>query len=442
MDNVEELRKKLIGSARKKVQEKFSSKDVHIAKAVNLLEDIDAASNLLIEQLREWHAFHFPELNELVKDNDVYLKLVYSIGERKNFSVKKISGVLGDENNAQEIASAASNSMGSETAEKDLSEMKMLALNCLNLRQEREYLSKYLEESMKAELPNFSEIAGAVIGAKILAKAGSKERLAFMPASTIQIIGAEKALFMHFRKGVKGPKYGFLFQHPLIKAAPFHVKGKLARSLAAKLAIAVKADFFGKRDISAELKKSLEERARQLAGRKMKPGKKAEAPAQKAFPEKLEIRRNDFTGSWKARGSHEQTEKRNGYAERRGGDERHRPRSDGFGARSGGFRPRTGSFGAKSGGFGNKKFFGHGKGPGEKSFAGHNGNSGGKSFTGRDRTTGTFKGTGQAYHDTKKSFPRAQESGASHGKSFGRTGPGGRKPFRDSHGFRQKSRKK
>src|SRR3989344_8796893 len=264
MDNVEELRKKLIGSARKKVQEKFSSKDVHIAKAVNLLEDIDAASNLLIEQLREWHAFHFPELNELVKDNDVYLKLVYSIGERKNFSVKKISGVLGDENNAQEIASAASNSMGSETAEKDLSEMKMLALNCLNLRQEREYLSKYLEESMKAELPNFSEIAGAVIGAKILAKAGSIQRLAFMPASTIQIIGAEKALFLHFKKGVKPPKYGYLYQHPLVKSAKAENKGKLARTIAAKLAIATKKDYFGNKSSAEGMRKKIEKRADSL----------------------------------------------------------------------------------------------------------------------------------------------------------------------------------
>ena len=144
-------------------------------------------------------------------------------------------------------------------------EIKPLALTCLNLRQERESPAKSLEETMKRELPNFTELAGAVIGAKMLARLGSRKRLAFSPASTLQMVGAEKALFMHFRKGVKGPKYGYLFQHPLVKGAKDAVKGRVARSLAAKLSIAVRKDYFGSTSGAEDMKKKLDERVEALA---------------------------------------------------------------------------------------------------------------------------------------------------------------------------------
>lgn len=269
MDKIEELRKKLISSAKKQVQEKYSSKDVHIIKAVNLLEDLDAASNLLIEQVREWYSFHFPELSEIAKESETYLKLLFEIGERKKFSEQKVSEFVQEKEMVNEIVNASKNSMGSDIDEKDLKEIQMLALNCMNLKQEREFLSKYLEENMKKELPNFGEIAGAIIGAKILAKIGSKKKLAFLPASTIQLIGAEKALFLHFKQGAKSPKYGFLYQHPLVKAAKYHNKGKLARTIAAKLAIAAKADYFSpEKNVAEKMKKQIEKRAEELENMK------------------------------------------------------------------------------------------------------------------------------------------------------------------------------
>ncbi|MCR4336042.1 MAG: hypothetical protein NUV57_05935 [archaeon] len=267
MDNIDLLRKRLISSAKKKVQEKYEGKEVHIIKSVNLLEDLDSASNLFIEQLREWYSTHFPELDELVKENDPYLKIIYEIGNRENFTEKKLKDAGVDEKDIGKIMSTAKNSMGSKTEEKDLAEIKVLALNCHNLREQREYLTKYLEESMSKELPNFSELAGAVIGAKILAKVGTKKKLAFMPASGIQVVGAEKALFLHKKKGAKSPKYGYLYQHPLVRAARYENKGKIARSIAAKLAIAVKKDYFHNNSSAKEMKKELEERAEELSKR-------------------------------------------------------------------------------------------------------------------------------------------------------------------------------
>ncbi|MFH1390746.1 MAG: NOP5/NOP56 family protein [Candidatus Diapherotrites archaeon] len=284
MDNMDLLRKKLISSAKKKVQEKYEGKEVHIIKSVNLLEDLDSASNLFIEQLREWYSTHFPELNNLVKENKPYLKLVYEIGDREKFTEKKLKDAGIEEQNIGKIMSSAKKTMGSKTEEKDMAEIKTLALNCYNLREQREYLTKYLEESMKKELPNFTELAGAVIGAKILAKVGTKKKLAFMPASGIQVIGAEKALFLHKKKGAKSPKYGYLFQHPMIKAARYENKGKIARSLAAKLAIAIKKDYFHNTSSAKEMKKELEKRAEELSKRK---------PTNKPEPEHRERRYDD-----------------------------------------------------------------------------------------------------------------------------------------------------
>src|SRR3989338_32616 len=264
MDRIEEMRKRLIDSAKKKVQQKYEQADVHIIKSVNVLEDIDPIANLLIEQLREWHSVHFPELSDIVSENSDYAKLVGAIGKREEFTSKKINAEINSTEIAQQVEEAAKKSIGSNVSEEDLAEMKTLALNCVNLLQQREYLSKYLEGKMKSELPHFSEIAGPVIGAKMLSKVGSKKKLAFLPASTLQLIGAEKALFMHFKKGVKGPKYGFLFQHPLIKAAKFEDKGRLARTIASKLSIAAKMDYFGSKESAEPLKQQIEKRAAAL----------------------------------------------------------------------------------------------------------------------------------------------------------------------------------
>ncbi|MCH7902716.1 C/D box methylation guide ribonucleoprotein complex aNOP56 subunit [archaeon] len=272
MDKIEALRKRLISSAKKKIQEKYEGKETHIIKSVNLLEDIDSSSNLLIEQLREWYSVYFPELDSVVSDNEKYVELVYSVGERKNFTQKEVAKIVKDTGTVTKIVEKAKKSIGTDIDKEDLAEMQTLALNSHNLRQERAYLAKYIERGMQTELPNFTELAGAIIGAKILSQAGSKKKLAFMPASTIQLIGAEKALFLHIKTGVKGPKYGYLFQHPLVKTAKTENKGRLARSLAAKLAIAAKKDYFGNRSSASDMKKELDERAKELQERK--PGKK------------------------------------------------------------------------------------------------------------------------------------------------------------------------
>ena len=106
MDKIEEMRKKLISAAKKKVQEKYEARDVHIIKSVNLLGDLDGTANLLTEQLREWYAVHFPELGSQVPDNTQYLKMVHYIGKKSNFTGEKISQYLEDKERVGEIVNA------------------------------------------------------------------------------------------------------------------------------------------------------------------------------------------------------------------------------------------------------------------------------------------------------------------------------------------------
>ena len=335
MADIEFLRKQMIDAAKRKITQKYENKDIHIIKSVNILEDIDPISNLLIEQLREWHSVHFPELNDLVKDNDVYVKLVSGIGKREDFSEKSILVHTQDNELAKNLAQAAQKSIGSNVSEKDLGEIKSLALNCLNLRKEREDLTKYLEQTMNQELPNYTELAGAVIGAKILAKLGSKKRLAFAPASTIQMVGAEKSLFMHFRKGTKGPKYGYLFQHPLVKGAKDQLKGRIARSLAAKLCIAAKKDYFGNTSGAEDLQKQLDERIEALGKiTKIKPAPEpGQEPERRGFREYSDRPRREFSPRPQAGGFAERKEWKPRSEFRRD----YKPRGEG---REEGFRPR------------------------------------------------------------------------------------------------------
>lgn len=257
----DDLRRKLIAETKARVAQAYSSKDHHVIKAVKVVEELDSVFNLLAEHAVEWYGFHFPELFALVKDNDLFLKAV-SVGQRKDLNAKSLDFL--PEEVREKVLASAKKTMGAEISLDDLKQVQLLAENAFKLKQERKELTDYLEKAMKELAPNFTELCGAVLGAKLLAQAGSMERLASMPSSTLQLLGAEKALFRHLRSGSKPPKHGFLYAHPLVKTLKAPLKGKMARTLAAKLSIAVREDFYGKKDIAAGLRKELEARASSL----------------------------------------------------------------------------------------------------------------------------------------------------------------------------------
>jgi nucleolar protein 56 len=264
--DIEQLRRQLIRKARKQVEQRYSEKDVHVIRAVSLLNDLDSAFNLLAENCIEWYSAHFPEMHAIVRDNEVYLKIVREMGERQSVSAKKLEKLLGESDKAGDLEEKARKSMGSALPKNALQEIRMLAENSLKLKEERKNLQQFIEAEMERLAPNFSRVAGPILGARLVAAASGLKQLALMPSSTVQLLGAEKALFRHLRnRQSKGPKYGLIYGHPLVRAVLGKHKGKLARSLASKMVLAARVDYFGnKKDISGEMLAELEARAKQL----------------------------------------------------------------------------------------------------------------------------------------------------------------------------------
>jgi len=142
--------------------------------------------------------------------------------------------------------------------------MEPLETSFKTIKKEMRKLEEQIEEDMKEIAPNISTLVGPMIGARLISSSGGINKLAMMPASTIQILGAEKALFRFKKEGGKPPKHGYIFQHTYINKAPRNIRGKIARVFAAKISIAAKADVFTKRDISKDLAKDLEEKIKEI----------------------------------------------------------------------------------------------------------------------------------------------------------------------------------
>jgi nucleolar protein 56 len=252
IDRLQQLRKQMIKKTGEQVRQRFENPEDHIIRAVNTLQDLDSMFNLMLEHIRTWYGLHFPELEKKVRNYDLYLDYVIDKGFREEF---------GD----TEVKEIAEKSIGSKIDPADLERIQGLGKVAQDVKNQREALSNYVDEKMKKTLPNFTALAGSLLGAKLLSIAGSRKRLSEMPASTLQLLGAEKALFQHLKSGSKPPKHGLIFQHPLVQKMKRKQRGKLSRTIAAKLSIAAKEDFFGDRDISQELQKKIDARITELS---------------------------------------------------------------------------------------------------------------------------------------------------------------------------------
>jgi len=166
------------------------------------------------------------------------------------------------ESQAKKVEMIAEQTMGADVSASDLESVATFAKLTAHARREREELAKYVDEVTAEIMPNVHMLVGGLLAARLLAKAGSLERMAELPASTIQVLGAEKALFAHIKKGVKPPKHGLIFAYPQLMQAPKKKKGKIARLLAAKLAIAARMDYF-KHGLDESLKVGLEKKVKE-----------------------------------------------------------------------------------------------------------------------------------------------------------------------------------
>ncbi len=227
-----------------RVTEISESPDLHIIQAINTLDETDKMINLLSSRVREWYGLHFPELDNMIDTISGYSKIVMA-GKRDNITQNTYLEAGFPEEKAEMLSLLQKKSRGGQISDENLAIVQNIAKQILELFDLRQSLEKHIESQMQLIAPNISVILGSAVGARILAKAGSLKRLASMPASTIQVLGAEKALFRALKTGAQPPKHGLLFQHQLVHAAPRWQRGKIARAIAAKAAIGARVDVFG-----------------------------------------------------------------------------------------------------------------------------------------------------------------------------------------------------
>ena len=283
--------------AKLRIKGASEKRDLIIAQAIQTLDDLDRTVNLFMGRLREWYGVHFPELDRLIEKHETYARLVMNLGYRENFTVEAFEKEGIPKDRAENTAKVAEASMGADMAEQDLAEIQALSKNVLQLYELRKNMENYVDKTMEEVAQNTRAIAGALLGARLIAVAGSLQNLAMKPASTIQVLGAEKALFRSLKTGARPPKHGLIFQHALLHDAKRWQRGKIARVLAGKLAIAARADAFGGRYIGDVLKADIDKRLAEIREKYKEPP----PPKEKPRPERREQRPERREERWRDR---------------------------------------------------------------------------------------------------------------------------------------------
>ncbi|GER44021.1 nucleolar family protein [Striga asiatica] len=252
--------------SRAKVKFNVNRVDNMVIQAIFLLDTLDKDINSFSMRVREWYSWHFPELVKIVNDNYLYAKVAKYVEDKSHLSEEHLSGltdIVGDEDKAKEIIEAAKASMGQDLSPVDLINVKQFAQRVMDLAEYRKKLYDYLVSKMNDIAPNLAALIGEVVGARLISHAGSLTNLAKCPSSTLQILGAEKALFRALKTKGNTPKYGLIFHSSFIGRASARNKGRMARYLANKCSIASRIDCFLDKSTTAfgeKLREQVEER--------------------------------------------------------------------------------------------------------------------------------------------------------------------------------------
>ena len=237
-------------------------------QAIALLDVLDKDINTFVMRVREWYGWHFPELVKIVADNYLYARVAMYVKNRADWKPEMLGGLgelLADEDKAAEVVKALNRSMGQDISPIDLVNIQAFAQRVIDLAEYRQKLHEYLLARMHTVAPNLSALIGETVGARLIQHAGSLTNLAKYPASTVQILGAEKALFRALKTKGNTPKYGLIFHSSFIGRAKARNKGRISRYLANKCSIASRIDAFSEATSSVfgeAMKGQVEERLR------------------------------------------------------------------------------------------------------------------------------------------------------------------------------------
>ncbi|XP_053429384.1 nucleolar protein 56 [Nycticebus coucang] len=252
--------------SRAKVKFNVNRVDNMIIQSISLLDQLDKDINTFSMRVREWYGYHFPELVKIINDNATYCRVAQFIGNRRELNeekLEKLEELTMDGAKAKAILDASRSSMGMDISAIDLINIESFSSRVVSLSEYRQSLHTYLRSKMSQVAPSLSALIGEAVGARLIAHAGSLTNLAKYPASTVQILGAEKALFRALKTRGNTPKYGLIFHSTFIGRAAAKNKGRISRYLANKCSIASRIDCFSEVPTSVfgeKLREQVEER--------------------------------------------------------------------------------------------------------------------------------------------------------------------------------------
>jgi nucleolar protein 56 len=303
-----------------RIQEASEQMDLHISQSINALDEIDKISNTLGTRMREWYGLHFPELDNLIQNANTYSLLVSNCGKRDNITKEFLETIDIPENKIEIITEVSKRSRGGKITEQNLLIVQNIAQQVISLNKIRKNLEDHIDASMEDVAPNVKGLLTASVGARLISKAGSLRRLASLSASTIQILGAEKALFRTLKTGSDPPKHGILFQHPVIHSAPKWQRGKMARAIAAKTAIAARLDVYGQNpEVNQALSDKLTDRLTEIKEKYKEPPaieqRKSSSRNERRFGSNPNFR-GKSNDNWKGKGKNNDKYKKNKFKKR------------------------------------------------------------------------------------------------------------------------------
>ena len=219
-----------------KMKESASEDDKLLIQAINSIDEIDESISKLIERMREWYIIYFPEM-DAINNNEAYIKIIAENNNREEII----------KNNPDLFKIDYQESAGADINSEDLKVLNNFTKSLYSMQESRREIIEYIENKMESIAPNLKDLVGASLGAKLISHSGGIKKLSMYPSSTVQIMGAEKALFRHLKTGERPPKHGLIYQHPNVRSCNWWNRGKIARVLALKISLAVRRDVFVKK---------------------------------------------------------------------------------------------------------------------------------------------------------------------------------------------------
>lgn len=266
---------------RERVKFAAEKRDRLVVHAIETIDDIDKTLNLFSGRLREFYGMHFPELVDAIDNHYSFAIIVSKSGDKSNISKKLLVDDLKiPDSKAQKLLDAREKSMGSTLLDQDIKIIQDQALIVVDLFERRQSLEKWMEETMQVIAPNICGVTSALIGARLIALAGSLKDLALCPSSKLQVLGAEKALYRTIKTGAPPPKHGIIFQDPRLNQAKWWQRGKIARVISGKLSIAARMDYFEAENKAEELAEEVNAKINEIIQKYPEPSEKAKQSPQ------------------------------------------------------------------------------------------------------------------------------------------------------------------